>query len=106
MVLIFSPSMQLIIRDIPTKSRIETQVKLQIELAECISPNNPHGANLVQRWPWVRVPITPSVKHRTREPPGMPILYLSSVTRGPHQDTAYCSTPHNMRTHPSHQAAY
>lgn len=84
MALIFSPSMQLIIRDIPTKSRIETQVKLQIELAECISPNNPHGVNLVQRWPWVRVPITPSVKHRTREPPGMPILYLSSITRAPH----------------------
>ena len=106
LIFIFRFSMQLIIRDIPAKSRIETQVKLQIELAECISPSNPHGANLVQRWPWIRVPITPSVKHRTREPPGMPILYLSSITRGPHQDGAHSSTPRNMRTHPSHQAVY
>lgn len=76
-VLTFGFSMQLIIRDIPVKSRIETQVKLQIELADCISPSNPHGANLVQRWPWIRVPNTPSVKHRTREPPGMLIAYFS-----------------------------
>lgn len=71
LVLTFGFSMQLIIRDVPAKSRIETQVKLQFELADCMSPSNPHGTNLVQRWPWIRVPNTPSVKHRTREPPGM-----------------------------------
>ena len=87
-VLTLSYSVQLIIRDIPAKSRIETQVKLQIELAECISPSNLHETNLVQRWPWIRVPNTPSVKHRTREPPGMPIHSLSSITCERHKGMA------------------
>lgn len=70
-------SLQLIVHDLPPKSRVETQVKIRLDFAN-IPVASPGGA---ARWRWLRLPFTASIKQPRYFDHGMhPIMIFLCVS--------------------------
>ncbi|KAG6850955.1 hypothetical protein H0H93_005824 [Arthromyces matolae] len=76
-----------------TKSRVETQVRVTVDLADGSSSSDPYKYDRVGSWPWLKLPPGTATKKRTRkqgkiDPDPQDILHLSA--------TVTCaSPPHN-----------
>jgi hypothetical protein len=82
-----------------TKSRVETQVRVTLDLADA-APEGPYRYNRVGSWKWLQLPQGTATKKRTRkqgkiDPEASDILHLStSVTCAtpPHNPVVSCSS--------------
>ncbi|KAG6885909.1 hypothetical protein C0993_007927 [Termitomyces sp. T159_Od127] len=76
-----------------TKSRVETQVRVTVDLADTSSSSDPYKYDRVGSWQWLKLPSGTATKKRTRkqgkiDPDPQEILHLSA--------TVTCaSPPHN-----------
>lgn len=50
-----------------TKSRVETQIRLTIDLADSSSSSDPFKYNRVGSWKWLKLPHGTTTKRRTRK---------------------------------------
>lgn len=50
-----------------TKSRVETQVRVTVDLADASSSSDPHKYDRVGSWKWLKLPPGTSTKRRTRK---------------------------------------
>ncbi|KAF7428296.1 SPT3 Dosage dependent suppressor of Ty-induced promoter mutations-like protein [Pleurotus ostreatus] len=83
-----------------TKSRVETQVRVSVELADTSSSADPRAYNRVGSWKWLQLPAGTATKKRTRkqgkiDPEQEDILYLSasvSCASPPHSKVLSCSS--------------
>ncbi|KDR75153.1 hypothetical protein GALMADRAFT_249088 [Galerina marginata CBS 339.88] len=82
------------------KSRVETQVRVTVDLADSSSSSDPHKYDRVGSWKWLKLPQGTATKKRTRkqgkiDPDPQDILHLSaSVTCAspPHNRVLSCSS--------------
>ena len=60
-----------------TKSRVETQIRLTIDLADSSSSSDPFKYNRVGSWKWLKLPHGITTKKRTRKQGkiGMPYYF-------------------------------
>ncbi|KAF9529238.1 hypothetical protein CPB83DRAFT_852915 [Crepidotus variabilis] len=77
-----------------TKSRVETQVRITIDLADSSSSSDPYRYNKVGSWKWLQLPHGTATKKRTRkqgkiDPELQDVLHLSA--------TVTCATPPHNR---------
>ncbi|KAG6860764.1 hypothetical protein C0995_007796 [Termitomyces sp. Mi166 len=76
-----------------TKSRVETQVRVTVDLADTSSSSDPYQYDRVGSWQWLKLPPGTSTKKRTRkqgkiDPNPQDILHLSAIV-------TCASPPHN-----------
>ncbi|KAJ7593900.1 hypothetical protein C8J56DRAFT_820143 [Mycena floridula] len=83
-----------------TKSRVETQVRLTVDLADNSSSADPYKYDKVGSWKWLKLPEGTATKKKSRkqvktEPAPEDILYLStsvSCASPPHNPVLSCSS--------------
>ncbi|KAK0455038.1 hypothetical protein EV421DRAFT_1760988 [Armillaria borealis] len=83
-----------------TKSRVETQVRVTVDLADPSSSSDPYKYDRIGSWKWLKLPQGTATKRRTRkqgkiDPDPQDILHLSvSVTCAspPHNTVLSCSS--------------
>ncbi|KAE9411207.1 hypothetical protein BT96DRAFT_1011057 [Gymnopus androsaceus JB14] len=83
-----------------TKSRVETQVRVIIDLADPSSSTGPSSYNRVGSWKWLKLPPGTATKKRTRkqgkiDPDPQDMLYLTvgvSCATSPHNRVLCCSS--------------
>ncbi|KAK7005762.1 protein MGA2 [Favolaschia claudopus] len=79
-----------------TKSRVETQVRLTVDLADSSSSSDPNKYDRVGSWKWLQLPSGTATKRRTRkqgkiDPDPQDILHLSA--------TVTCASVPHSRVH-------
>ncbi|KAF8236615.1 hypothetical protein L208DRAFT_640558 [Tricholoma matsutake] len=67
-----------------TKSRVETQVRVTVDLADASSSSDPHKYDRIGSWKWLKLPQGTATKRRTRkqgriDPDPQDILHLSAT---------------------------
>lgn len=62
-----------------TKSRVETQIRVTIDLADSSSSSDPFKYNRVGSWKWLKLPPGTTTKKRTRKQGkiGTPFSFLA-----------------------------
>ncbi|KAJ3749010.1 hypothetical protein DFH05DRAFT_1475162 [Lentinula detonsa] len=83
-----------------TKSRVETQVRVTVDLADPSSSLDPHIYDRVGSWKWLKLPPGTATKKRTRkqgkiDPDSQDMLYLTvsvSCATPPHNRVLSCSS--------------
>ncbi|KAJ4468115.1 hypothetical protein J3R30DRAFT_1674956 [Lentinula aciculospora] len=83
-----------------TKSRVETQVRVTVDLADPSSSTDPHLYDRVGSWKWLKLPSGTATKRRTRkqgkiDPEPQDMLYLTvnvSCASPPHNRVLSCSS--------------
>ncbi|KAG6866752.1 hypothetical protein C0991_011411 [Blastosporella zonata] len=83
-----------------TKSRVETQVRVTVDLADASSSSDPYKYDRVGSWQWLKLPSGTSTKKRTRkqgkiDPEPLDILHLSATVTcasPPHNRVLSCSS--------------
>ncbi|KIY74353.1 hypothetical protein CYLTODRAFT_385171 [Cylindrobasidium torrendii FP15055 ss-10] len=83
-----------------TKSRVETQVRVTVDLADHSASADPHKYDRVGSWNWLKLPPGTATKRRTRkqgkiDPDPLDVLHLSvSVTCAspPHNPVVSCTS--------------
>ncbi|KAG6813370.1 hypothetical protein H0H92_011636 [Tricholoma furcatifolium] len=83
-----------------TKSRVETQVRVTVDLADASSSSDPSKYDRVGSWPWLKLPPGTATKKRTRkqgkiDPDPQDILHLSATVTcasPPHNPVLSCSS--------------
>ncbi|KAF9459812.1 hypothetical protein BDZ94DRAFT_1267410 [Collybia nuda] len=83
-----------------TKSRVETQVRVTIDLADASSSSDPFKYDRVGSWKWLQLPQGTATKRRTRkqgkiDPEPQDILHLSATVTcasPPHNPVRSCSS--------------
>ncbi|KAF5389401.1 hypothetical protein D9757_004262 [Collybiopsis confluens] len=77
-----------------TKSRVETQIRITVDLADPSSSSDPHTYDRVGSWKWLKLPPGAATKKRTRkqgkiDPDPLDTLYITT--------TVSCATPPHNR---------
>ncbi|KAG5638454.1 hypothetical protein H0H81_012519 [Sphagnurus paluster] len=83
-----------------TKSRVETQVRVTVDLADASSSSDPYKYDRVGSWKWLKLPQGTATKKRTRkqgkiDPEPQDILHLSATVTcasPPHNRVLSCSS--------------
>ncbi|RDB25159.1 Protein MGA2 [Hypsizygus marmoreus] len=83
-----------------TKSRVETQVRVTVDLADASSSSDPYKYGRVGSWKWLKLPQGTATKRRTRkqgkiDPDPQDILHLSATVTcasPPHNRVLSCSS--------------
>ncbi|KAG5647034.1 hypothetical protein DXG03_001404 [Asterophora parasitica] len=83
-----------------TKSRVETQVRVTVDLADASSSSDPYKYARVGSWKWLKLPHGTATKKRTRkqgkiDPDAQDILHLSATVTcasPPHNRVLSCSS--------------
>ncbi|KAG6920260.1 hypothetical protein DXG01_005029 [Tephrocybe rancida] len=83
-----------------TKSRVETQVRVTVDLADASSSSDPYKYDRVGSWQWLKLPPGTATKKRTRkqgkiDPDPQDILHLSATVTcasPPHNRVLSCSS--------------
>ncbi|EDR11860.1 uncharacterized protein LACBIDRAFT_313737 [Laccaria bicolor S238N-H82] len=83
-----------------TKSRVETQVRVTVDLADASSSSDPFKYDRVGSWKWLKLPPGTATKKRTRkqgkiDPEPQDILHLSTTitcSSPPHNQVLSCSS--------------
>jgi hypothetical protein len=58
-----------------TKSRVETQVRVTVDLADASSSSDPHKYDRIGSWKWLKLPQGTATKRRTRKQGRIGSLY-------------------------------
>ncbi|KAF4621321.1 hypothetical protein D9613_000481 [Agrocybe pediades] len=83
-----------------TKSRVETQVRVTVDLADSSSSSDPYKYDRIGSWKWLKLPPGTATKKRTRkqgkiDPDPQDILHLSATVTcasPPHNRVLSCSS--------------